>query len=127
MLHNTIVLPLFDYCTSIWDSCGTGSKAYLDKLNCIIACIIEGRSVGAELKPTLSWPSLQVHRNYLKCILVYKCLHGLAPVYLLSDFKHAHQIHSFNTRGCDLLRTPFACTSKYLKGQFLVRCCSYCM
>ena len=33
MLYNTILLPLFDYCSSVWDNCGVGSKSYLDKLN----------------------------------------------------------------------------------------------
>ena len=33
MLYNTLVLPLFDYCSPAWDSSGIGSKAYLDKLN----------------------------------------------------------------------------------------------
>ena len=69
MLYNTLVLPLFDYCSPIWDSCGIGSKAYLDKLNRRAACIIEGRSVRAvELKSTLGWPSLQARRNYLKSV-----------------------------------------------------------
>ena len=45
---------LFDYCSPVWDSCGVGSKAYLDKLNKRAACIIEGRVIGAEeLKSTL--------------------------------------------------------------------------
>ena len=72
MLYNTIVLPLFDYCLPVWDSCGVGSKAYLDKLNRQAACIIEGRSIGAdEFKSTLGWLSLQARRNYLKCVLVF--------------------------------------------------------
>ena len=73
MLYNTIVLPLFDYCSPVWDSCGAGSKDYLDKLNRRAACIIGGRSIGAEdLKSTLGWPNLQARRNYLKCLLVHK-------------------------------------------------------
>ena len=28
-----MVVPSFDYCTFIWDSCGQGSKSSLDKLN----------------------------------------------------------------------------------------------
>ena len=116
MLYNTLVLPLFDYCSPIWDSCGIGSKAYLDKLN----CIIEGRSIGAvEIKSTLGWPSLQAHRNYLKCVLVHKCLHGIAPSYLLSEFRHAHLFHGCNTRSRDLLRPPFAKTTKY-QGSFRI-------
>ena len=48
MLHNTIVLPLFDYCSPVRDSFGVGSKAYLDKLNRRGACIIKSRSIGAD-------------------------------------------------------------------------------
>jgi len=76
MLYNTLVLPLFDHCSPVWDSCGIGSKAYLEKLNRRAACIIEGRSIGVmELKSTLGWPSLQARRNYLKCVLVHNCLY----------------------------------------------------
>ena len=42
-----MVLPLFDYCSLVWDSCGVGSKAYLDKLNRRASCIIERRSIEA--------------------------------------------------------------------------------
>ena len=82
---------------------GLGAKAYLAKLNRRAACIIEGRSIGAvELKSTLGWPSLQARRNYLKCVLVHKCLHGIAPSYLLSEFRHAHLFHGYNTRRRDI-------------------------
>ena len=71
------------------------------------------------LRPILGWPSLQDRREYLKCVLVFKCLHGMAPSYLLSEFKHAHEIHRYNTRGRDLLRLPLARTSKY-QGSFRI-------
>ena len=120
MLYNTLVLPLFDYCSPVWDSCGVGSKAYLDKLNRRAACIIEGRSIGAEeLKSTLGWPSLQARRNYVECVLVPKCLHGIAPSYLLTEFRHAHFFHGYNTKSRDLLRPPFAKTTKY-QGSFRI-------
>ena len=120
MLYNTLVLPLFDYCSPVWDSCGVGSKAYLDKLNRRAACIIEGRSVGVEeLKSTLGWPSLQARRNYLKCVLVHNWGHGIAPSYLLVEFRNAHLFHGYNTRSRDLLRPPFAKTTKY-QGSFRI-------
>ena len=97
-----------------------GRKAYLDKLIRRAACIIGDRSIGAEeLKSTLGWPSLQARRNYLKCVLVHKCLHGIAPSYLLSEFRHAHLFHGYNTRSRDLLRPPFAKTTKY-QGSFRI-------
>ena len=30
ILYNTMVLLLFDCCAVVWDSCGQGSKSYLD-------------------------------------------------------------------------------------------------
>ena len=84
------------------------------------ASIIEGPTVCTEeLRSVLSWPSLQCRRDYLKCVLVFKCLHNLAPSYLLSEFKHAYEFHSFNTRNRDLLRFPFARTTKY-QGSFRI-------
>ena len=38
-LYNAMVLPLFDYCTVVWDSCGLSRKSYLYKLNRRAACI----------------------------------------------------------------------------------------
>ena len=31
-LYNSMVLPIFDYCANVWDSCGTGNKDYLERL-----------------------------------------------------------------------------------------------
>ena len=119
-LYNTMVLSLFDYCAVVSDSCGLGSKSYLDKLNRCAACIIESRSVGSdELLTVFSWPNLQARRDCLKCVLVYKCIHGMAPAYLLTEFKHAHQIHAYYTRHRDQLRLPQAKTTKY-QGSFRI-------
>jgi hypothetical protein len=70
-----------------------------------------------ELHTVFSWPNLQARRDYLKCILVYKSLHGMSPDYLLTEFKYAHQVHTYNTRHRDLLRLPLAKTTKY-QGSF---------
>ena len=117
-LYNAMILPLFDFCAEVWDSCGIGNKNYLDKLNRRAASIIEHRSVEAsELRTVLVWPSLQARRNYLKCLMVFKSLHTLAPSYLLTEFRHACEIHQYNTRHCDLLRLPVAKTTK-CQGSF---------
>ena len=87
-------------------------RVYLDKLNRRATSIIEGRSIAAEeLKSILGWSGLQGRRNYLKCFLVHKCVHGIAPSYLLSEFRHAHLFHGYNTRIRDLLHPPFAKTT----------------
>ncbi len=41
----------------------------------------------------------------------------MSPDYLLTEFKYAHQVHTYNTRHRDLLRLPLAKTTKY-QGSF---------
>ena len=85
-LCNAMVLPIFDYCATIWDSCGRTNRDYLDKLHRRATSIIEGNKVSQpQVAEVFSWPSLQSRRDYLKCMLVFKCLHNLAPPYLLKD------------------------------------------
>ena len=118
ILYNTMILPLFDYCSVVWDSCGAISKGYLDKLNGRTASIIWNRAVSeTDIVCILGWPSLQSHRDYLKCMLVVKSLNGLAPSYLLSDFTQAKKYHTYNTRHRDLIRLPLAKSTKY-QGSF---------
>ena len=64
LLYNTLVMPLFDYCRLSATVVGLGAKPiYLDKLNRLATCIIEGRSIGAEeLKLTLGWPSTSTQK-----------------------------------------------------------------
>ena len=56
---------------------------------------------------------LQSRRGYLKCMLVFKNLHGLALAYLVNEFSHTHDFHSYNTCHKDLFRLPLARTTKY--------------
>ena len=77
------------------------------------ACIIEGSLY------TCCMHYIQARRNYLKCLLVHKCLHGIAPSYLLPEFRYAHFFHGLNTRSRDLLRPPFAKTATY-QGSFRI-------
>ena len=37
----------------------------------------------SQISYTVGWPTLQSRCNYLKCMLVFKSLHGLAPAYQL--------------------------------------------
>ena len=85
-LYNKMELPLFDYCAVVWDSCGHGRNFYLDKLNRRAACIIEGHAVGFdELFIVFGWPHLQARRKFLKSVLGFKCINGLAPIYLSTE------------------------------------------
>ena len=113
-MYNAMILPLFDYSAVIWDCCGKTNRDYLDKLQRRADSIIKGHRIPqSQVYHTFSWLSLQSRRDYLKCMLVFKCIHGLAPPYLLNEFSHSREYHSYNTRHRDLLRLPLARTPKY--------------
>ena len=64
VLYNAMILPLFDHCLVVWNSCGAISKGYLDKLNGRAASIILNRAVSeADIVRILGWPSLQSRRD----------------------------------------------------------------
>ena len=45
--------------------------------------------------------------------MFYMLFHGLASAYLLIEFSHSRDFHSYNTRNRDSLRLPLARTTKY--------------
>ena len=113
-LCNAMILPVFDYCAVVWNSCSKADREYLDKLHRRAASINEGCTVSQSQIPyTFGWSTLQTRREYLKCMLVFKSLHGLTPAHLLNEFTHARDFHSYNTPHRDLLRLPLARTTKY--------------
>ena len=113
-LYDSMVLPLFDYCSVVWGGCGQTSREYLNRLQRRAVSIIEGRKVEQnEVRTTLKWPSLEARRKYQISLQVFKCLYGLAPVYLLNHFSFSRDYHSYNTRHKDLIRMPLAKTSKF--------------
>ena len=87
-LFNAMVVPLFDYCYVVWDGYGQGNKNSLDRLLKRAAGIIAGRKA-TDIQQTLKWPSLQCRREHQKCIQVYKCINGLAPVYYRQILQHS--------------------------------------
>ena len=113
-LYNTMILPVFDYCAFVWDSCSKADREYLDKLHTRAASITEGYTVSQlQISHLFGWHTLQSCRDYLKCMLVFKSLHGLAAAYLLNEFSHVRDFHSYNMCHRDLLRLPLARTTKY--------------
>ena len=108
-LYDTMILPLFDYCSAVWHGCGKTNRDYLNKLQRRAVSIIEGRKIHVqhhEINRTLSWPSLESRRKYQICLQILKCLNGLAPAYLLTIFTiratFTHTTHGTRTF-CDCL------------------------
>ena len=101
-IYNAIALPHFDYCSSLWDSCGKGLKDKLQKLqnraSQIITCSgYEIRSV--DMLVQLGWQKPEGHWLANKATLMCKITHNLAPSYLSDKFSTRDTVHGYNTRG----------------------------
>ena len=114
ILYDSMVLPLFDYCSTVWGGCGATNRNYLDRLQRRAVTIIEGKKIEEhDVRLTLRWPNLEARRKYQTCLQVFKCINGLAPAYLLNQFTFSREFHSHDTRYKDLIRLPVAKTSKF--------------
>jgi len=58
-LYNAMILPVFDCCDVVWDSCSKADREYLEKLRGRVASIIEGYTVSqSQISYTFGWPTL---------------------------------------------------------------------
>ena len=81
----------FDYCSTVWGTCGVTLQDKLQKLRNRAARVLTLSYYGVDagqLLEILGWENLDRQRNIQKTTMVFKCLHvhGLAPDPLASKF-----------------------------------------
>jgi hypothetical protein len=85
MFYNGYILPIFDYCCTIW---GKGNTKYVQKINKLqkrIAKLILNRPVkshSSDLLKELHWLSFSDRCKYHTTLLVYKIFNNMAPIYM---------------------------------------------
>ena len=90
LVHNALILPLFDYCDIAWSNLLQQDIDRLQRLQNRSARIITRCSRSSEAIEQLHWPTLSSRRSYHKAKLVFLCLHSLVLVvfhYILLDFR----------------------------------------
>ena len=75
---------------------------------------------GIDLVKSLKLQAIREHRDYFLCVLMFKCIHGLAPHYLSNDVTMVVDIHGYDTRSSENmdLYVP-RCTKELCKRSFL--------
>ena len=99
LIYQAFIQPLFDYCSTVWGTCGVTLQEKLQKLQNRAARVLafSNYDVNAEqLLEILGWKNLDHQRNIQKAIMVFKCLHVLAPDCLASKFSERNT--SYNLR-----------------------------
>ena len=85
LFYNAYILPIFDYCCTVWGNTSEENLKRLEKLQKQAARTILNAPVQTpsyELLKSLDWLSIRTRINYHKLVLVYKILSNQAPAYL---------------------------------------------
>ena len=119
---NAYILPLFDYCCTIWGDCATNGLEKLEKLLKKSARVILEADIFTSSKllfNSLNWLNIENRIRYQKAILVFKSLNGMVPDYMQDKFR-------YNEQGNYNLRSAFDYTlqlpkpnTNFLKHTFL--------
>ena len=84
-MYISFILPLLEYCDSVWDNTSTESKKKLDAIHIEAGRIFSGATKLCSVEKLLvelGLDSLQNRRNKHKLVILYKIMHDLSPNYL---------------------------------------------
>ena len=108
LIYSSTILPLFDYCTVVWDTCTINSKNKLQRLQNRAAIIIQKSSIlmlSDTLLAQLNLWKLETRWLFHKAILMYKCQNNEVEGVNTNLTRHL-QIHNYNTRRKSNFRLP---------------------
>ena len=81
-IYYGLVMPYFDYCSPLWDTCGKGLQDKLQKYQNRAARVISGASYetrSTDVLESLEWETLEKRRLRNKAVLMYKLNDHSAP------------------------------------------------
>ena len=106
LLHNALILPLFDYCDIAWSNLLQQDIDRLRRPQNRSPRIITRCSRSSEAIEQLQLPTLSSRPSYHKAKLVFFCLHSLVPSYFSLYFSRFSNIHNYSTRQSTRLSLP---------------------
>lgn len=102
LVYKSTIQTHIDYCLTTW---GFAPAKYLDKVQRLqnrAARIVTGNYSwnvrGTDLVSELGWQNVTQRRDYFTALLVFKALHGMAPVYIQDMFTYSREVNSRLTR-----------------------------
>ena len=99
-LASSFILSRLDYCNSLFSNLPDKELNKLQKLQNYAARVILKKPIREHAKPLLRdlhWLPINARVDYKICVLIFKCLNGLAPAYLsnlVSIYKPSRNLRS---------------------------------
>jgi len=99
MVHNAIVLPYLDYCSTVWSNTCIKYTDPLSSLHRRAARVILGTNRSEEALCDLKWISMTDRWLCQRAVMMYKVTRGLVPEYLSRDLPKIEYENERVTRG----------------------------
>ena len=125
-LYFAFVQPLIDYCLLIWGHTSKSNisriQSFQNRIARVISNIFSFNISGISIVKDLGWFNVTERRDFLTCMLIYKCLLGDAPNYLSDQLTYVDELSVRETRqtNCNLLHVPFYKTCFYERSFLLM-------
>ena len=126
-IYKTYVQSKIDYGLSIWDCTTEVNLNRVQRIQSLLARIICNNfdyihSRGIDLVRSLKLQTIRERRDYFLCVLMFKCIHGLAPHYLSNDVTLHVDIHGYDTRSAENMDLYIPrCAKEIYKRSFLYK------
>ena len=91
-VYTSFVLPILDYCDTVWSCCGSVNTDKLEKLQRRAARIIMHLGSSEKALNFLGYVTLEKRRKSHVCNLVKKCLSNRCPQFFMNYFNYNRDI-----------------------------------
>ena len=105
-IYKTYVQSKIDYGLSIWSCTTEVNLNRVQRIQNLLARIICNNfdyihSRGIDLVRSLKLQTIRERQDYILCVLMFKCIRGVAPHYLSNDVTIHVDIHGYDTRSAE--------------------------
>ena len=110
LLYKSIISPHLDFCSSILFLANDTQLTRLQRLqNKVMRLILKcSRFTSSTLMlDILQWLSVKQRIIFLTMVFIFKIVNGLLPRYLCDRIERGSDIHRYNTRNANEVRTPY--------------------
>ena len=108
MLYQAFVLPHIDYCSVLWNSCGSTLSDKIERVQNYALRLILKKPPLTSSEPLramigFGWTTLKCRRHRLLLNQVHRCVNNYAPSYLCTKFTRNSNLNYTATRGLNKL------------------------
>ena len=118
LIYKSFILPVIDYCDTVWNCCGKVDSDNLEKLHRRAARLIVRNHCSDAALQSLAMESLENRRKKHVYRSVTKCMNGKFPQFFINYFNYNRNITGRQTRQSNLLHLPRVRTEAAKKSFF---------